>query len=242
MGLKEKVKCSQFAIGQVRSLRGLKTDLRTLYCFLRRNRQIAAYFKANAIRRVQIGTSNSPTAGWLNTDLLPTSGSVVYLDASKRFPFPDASIDYINAEHMIEHLDYLAGQFMLRECYRVLRPSGRVRMSTPDLSILLGLHSNRKSSIQEQFIDFSVRRHLSVTAERQDVFVINNAFRAWGHQFLYDQDTLKSAFISAGFQSVSFHKPGESDDASLQNLETHGAVVGSEEMNSFETMVIEAQK
>ncbi len=52
MGLKEKVTCSQFAIGQVRSLRGLKTDLRTLLAFLRRNRQIAAYFKANKIRKV----------------------------------------------------------------------------------------------------------------------------------------------------------------------------------------------
>jgi len=123
-------------------------------------------------------------------------------------------------------------------------------MSTPDLSVILGLHANPKSPKQEWFIraraaspDLSplLSLHTSPGLSIQDVFIINQSFHGWGHQFLYDQDTLKAAFMNVGFQRVSFYKSGESDDAHLQDIETHGRF-GGEEMNSFETTVIEAQK
>jgi SAM-dependent methyltransferase len=52
-------------------------------------------------------------------------------DLAARWPFEDASFDYVLSSEAIEHLpDQLA---MLRECARVLRPRGRLLITTPNL-------------------------------------------------------------------------------------------------------------
>jgi len=52
-------------------------------------------------------------------------------DLAARLPFDDAKFDYLLCSEAIEHLpDQLA---MLRECARVLRPQGRLFVTTPNL-------------------------------------------------------------------------------------------------------------
>src|SRR5262245_4108621 len=52
-------------------------------------------------------------------------------DLAARLPFEDASFDYVLSSEAIEHLpDQLA---MLRECARVLRPRGKLFLTTPNL-------------------------------------------------------------------------------------------------------------
>lgn len=55
----------------------------------------------------------------------------VAADLAARFPFEDESFDYVLSSEAIEHLpDQLA---MLRECARVLRPGGKLFLTTPNL-------------------------------------------------------------------------------------------------------------
>ena len=98
----------------------------------KRNRPIAEYLNGPGLKKPQLGTSNNVLEGWLNTDIDLYHDPVVYLDATKRFPFDDNTFDYIASEHMIEHVEYEAAQVMLQECFRVLKPGGRVRIATPD--------------------------------------------------------------------------------------------------------------
>lgn len=72
--------------------------------------------------------------------------------------------------------------------------------------------------------------------------MINNFFWAWGHRFLYDADTLRQALCAAGFNDIQFYKPGISAHPNLKNLEVHGRELKSEEINQFETVVIDACK
>ena len=50
----------------------------------------------------------------------------------------------------------------------------------------------------------------------------NRAFHGWGHQFLYTQEMLGYLLSELGFEEVSFHSYGESNDPELSNLERHG--------------------
>jgi 2-polyprenyl-3-methyl-5-hydroxy-6-metoxy-1,4-benzoquinol methylase len=62
--------------------------------------------------------------------------SVRYADLSERLPYDDASFEYLSCLEGIEHLE---DQFaFVRECWRVLRPGGRLLISTPNI---LGLAS-----------------------------------------------------------------------------------------------------
>ena len=61
-----------------------------------------------------------------------------------------------------------------------------------------------------------------------------------GHQFIYDHSTLRVALEKTGFVDIMNRAPGQSDDEILRGVEFHGRIIGNEELNAFETMVMEA--
>jgi predicted SAM-dependent methyltransferase len=236
------LKRSHSLVGLAKARRGLARDIRLVVWLVRRRSKIADYLKTHPVKKLQLGTSNNTLDGWLNTDIVPNRDSVIYLDATRRFPFENNTFNYIMAEHMIEHIEYDAAQLMLKECIRVLKPGGRVRFATPDLGILLALHRKEKTDAQRQYVDWAIARFMPEIRECKDVFVINNFFRSWGHCFLYDQDALQHALYSSGFREIKFYKPGASEDLNLKKLESHGRELGSEDINQFETIVVEGCK
>jgi predicted SAM-dependent methyltransferase len=181
MKLAAHLKRSQFVVGLAKAFRGLVGDMLVLVWLINRNDKIADYVKSHQVKKLQLGASNNVLDGWLNTDVFVNHAPIVFLDATKRFPFEDNTFDYVAAEHMIEHVEYQAAQVMMRECFRVLKPGGRVRFATPDLSVLLELHSTEKTEAQIDYIDWSIARFMPEAKDCKDVFVINNFFRAWGH-------------------------------------------------------------
>ena len=238
--VKAALKRSAFAVGVVGSIRGAVSDLQALTWNLARTRRITAYLKTAQPRKLHLGASRSVLPGWLNTDLHPSESSI-RLDVTQPFPLADDTFDYIFAEHMIEHIDYDNAALMLRECRRVLKRGGVIRLATPDLEVLIGLHAEVKSTAQQRYIDWIIRNFLPAVEACKDVFVINNAFRAWGHRFLYDRSTLRLAMVRAGFEGITFYRPGESADQSLRGLESHGKEIGNDEMNQFVTFVAEGR-
>jgi SAM-dependent methyltransferase len=201
----------------------------------------AKYVREHAVRKLQIGAGPSKMDGWLLTDIdtklhYPT----LFLDATKKFPVAGSCFDYIFSEHMIEHVSHEDAKRMLGECYRALRPGGKIRIATPDLKVLLNLASAEKDDLAMRYIAWSIKNFLPIGTPPDPVFVINNAFRNWGHQFLYDEALLCKTLTDAGFQYARRVNLGQSEDPHLRDLESHGGNMGDEEMITFETMVIEA--
>lgn len=203
---------------------------------------IRRYLRGHPSRRLHLGAGPNAIPGWLNTDIHPTSLAIAQLDATKPFPLPDASIDFAFSEHMIEHVPYADGLHMLRECARVLRPGGVVRIATPDLAAILGLYDGDLSDEERAYVDWFVERNDLPVAGDPSVVVINHFFTSWGHRFLYDRRTLGEALERAGLHDVTEHRPGESEHPELRGLERHGTVLGDERWNDFETFVLEARR
>jgi len=207
-----------------------------------RSRAIKIYLNAHKVRKLQIGAGSNILDGWLNTNSPKFSRKVIFLDATKQFPFDDSTFDYIFSEHQIEHLTYEEGLFMLRECLRVLKPGGKIRIATPSLEMLFGLHVPVKSARQQYYIKWVVDKFVPGVSTYREAFVINNAFYNYQHRFLYDQSTLQGALEEAGFVDVTPYPVGQSDDEILRGIEHHGSFIGDEEINSFETMVLEGKR
>lgn len=242
MRFKGFIKRSRFLLAMVRPLVLFREGYRRLRWYLARPRAIRRYLRSHQIRKLEIGAWPNIREGWLHTDVYPTSGEIVFLDAKRPFPFEDGTFDYVFSEHLIEHLTYKEGLFMLGECYRVLKPGGKIRIATPDLETLIGLYAAEKRELQQRYIRWVTDRFLPEVGVYRESFVINNAFRNWGHQFIYDCATLQSAMEEVGFVDITRHTVGESDDEALRGIESHGKSCGSEEMNRFETMVLEAKR
>ncbi len=73
---------------------------------------------------------------WTNVDMTSTGEGVVAHNILNRLPFPDASFQCVYHSHVLEHLPKTIVQNFLQECYRVLAPSGILRVVVPDLEEL----------------------------------------------------------------------------------------------------------
>lgn len=202
-------------------------------------RLIERYFTAGVSRKLQLGSGEHILEGWLNTDIRPLQ-DVVYLDVTRQFNFEDGSFDYVFSEHLIEHIPFSMGMHMLRECFRVLRPSGRLRIATPDFAFLKQLHVAEKSELQRAYIDWAVKNWLGTVPPDAEMFVINNFFYNWGHQFIYDERTLAGALAAAGYVHIRRYEVNTSDDAALCGLENERRIPDG--FLRLETLVLEGMK
>ena len=209
----------------------------TAVCKARRPAQVRAFLEGPGPHRVILGASRHLLDGWLATDLIPKSRQHVFLDATEPFPVPDGSIDRILCEHMIEHIPAEAGAALVAECTRVLTPGGRIRLATPDLDNVLSLGAGQLDDRQQRYVAWS--NEMFGADEAGAVTVINRLFHEWGHQFLYDQETLTGVLEAAGFTDVQRMAVGHSDDADFDGIDFHGESIPAE-WNDFETMVLEA--
>jgi predicted SAM-dependent methyltransferase len=209
--------------------------------FGRVDRQIRnEYLNRHAIRKLQIGSGFNILSGWLNSDYQPFPKDILRLDATKTFPIGDNEFDYIFSEHIIEHIKYAEGLSMLTECFRVLRQNGTIRVSTPNLPFLLDLYRHDKSDRQLAYIKWATDNFIPETDYYDDVFVINNYVRDWGHQFIYDEKTLRASLEKAGFTNITRCDLNQSEEAAFRNLENETRL--PEGFLKLETLTLEAKK
>jgi predicted SAM-dependent methyltransferase len=200
------------------------------------------YCKHNTCHKLYLGCGDLLMPGWLNADAYPRRSGVYCFNATKRFPFPDASFDFVYSEHMIEHIPFAGAKVMMGEIFRVLKPGGRVRIATPDLDRLMALKTTVPTPLQRDYIDFSIATFAPEAINKNPCFVINSFVRDWGHTFIFDRETLADLMRHCGFAEVSVHEAGESAVPELTGLERHGETLPREDFNLVETMAVEGRK
>lgn len=196
------------------------------------------YLRTATSLKLHIGGGWQLLKGWLNTDVETIPG-VMWMDATRRFPFTDETFHYVYSEHMIEHVPYEEGAYMLRECYRVMRRGSVIRVITPDLSAILGLFGPDLSAEQQRYLQWFCQTFAPERAPSA-VSAINAMFRLWGHRFIYDEPTLANTMRSAGFKTVTRYPIRHSDHPELQSLVNEQRY--PEGLLNYESMTLEGTK
>jgi predicted SAM-dependent methyltransferase len=156
--------------------------------------------------KLHIGCGAAALPGWVNLDHQLHPGVDQVLDVRQGLPFSAAS--YIFAEHFLEHLTLAEALSFTSECRRALTPSGVLRISTPNLDWVWLTHYRHPRELDG---DLSVSGCLE----------LNRAFHGWGHQFLYNAETLTRLLHGAGFADIHFRAYHHSPHAELRQLEQH---------------------
>jgi predicted SAM-dependent methyltransferase len=202
-------------------------------------RLIDQYLAAHQLRGLHVGCGGNHLDRWLNTELCPR-GDEIFLDATRGFPLPSQSFDYVYSEHMIEHIPYTAAVQMLRECHRVLRAGGVVRLVTPDLAFLRTLLEPPYSPQVTEYIAYSREAHRIEGPAGSGVHVFNHFMRAWGHQFIYDQAALFDLLRDTGFHNVVARTLNDSPHDALRGLAMTSRMPPG--FLAMESLVVEAEK
>jgi predicted SAM-dependent methyltransferase len=166
---------------------------------------------------LNLGCGTDYKTGWVNIDN-NSDNNIGKLDLNwdlrNPLPFEDNSVDFIFHEHFIEHLDVEEGQKSIKDCMRVLKPGGILRMATPDLEVTIDKYLNVPIDKDPVIKKFNMG-FVKTRAER-----INIGFRWWGHKWLYDWEELERRLKEAGCSSIKRCDFRESTHVSLCGLET----------------------
>ena len=92
------------------------------------------------MKLLNLGCGGRFHADWINLDFTSGGLGVLAHDLRKGIPFPDASFDVVYHSHVLEHFSPREGLELLKHCYRVLRPGGRIRVVVPDLEVIARLY------------------------------------------------------------------------------------------------------
>ncbi|MBI4458652.1 MAG: methyltransferase domain-containing protein [Acidobacteria bacterium] len=206
-----------------------------------RRRRISRYLAQAPEPKLHVACGRNILPGWLNMDrrtVLSTRG-VVYLDARKRLPFADRTFYFIFNEHFISYLTQDEALLFLKECNRVLKPSGILRIATPLWSFLVELSRNREASYQD-YVNW-VAAEMGCADRAAPGLVINNFLYRIGHRSVFDSETLCWMLSEAGFRNVAERPVGQSPHPRLRDIEGHGKFVPPQ-INALETTILEATK
>lgn len=159
--------------------------------------------------------------GWENWDILDlevfakgNGYKFRRVDVTKPLLTMDSTVDCITAHHIVEHLTRDEAELFARECFRVLKPGGVVRFSTPD-SLKLA-----KSYIDGTLITNFSPINGGVEGARDNADAYWNLSTS-NHKTYHDENTLKQLFLNAGFKDVyvSEFDSSKSDSIRLETID-----------------------
>jgi len=130
------------------------------------------------------------------------------LDITKGIPKPDNSVDILYFSHFLEHLDRVQGQTFLKECFRVLKPNGMLRVAVPDPKILCEAYL-KHTIMDYKFVNVGVEK---APDEAEALFHLLIA----GHKTIYDFESLKKILESVGFIEVERMPPFKSHSEAIE--------------------------
>jgi len=71
------------------------------------------------------------------------------INARKKIPFAEKSVDYIFTSHFLEHIKKYEALRFLKNSYRCLKSGGILRISVPDLDIAIQRYINQSDNLKK---------------------------------------------------------------------------------------------
>lgn len=170
-------------------------------------------------------------------------------DIRKPLRFADDSTEAILAEHVIEHVPFLAGYGFIQECHRILRPGGVLRVCFPDPSLFVArLRGGDIGAGQGSEWGLKYRAHQYAQAmatpdgkplppERE----LERLLIGWAHQCAWTQASMAAVLLAVGFKTVQSCTYGTTPGGGLVGVDGHHIAVGREAAE-LETGILEAFK
>ena len=174
--------------------------------------------RALKIPYLDLGCGRNCHPEFINLDYLWHPGVDVCWDIQSGVPFPEGRFRGIFTEHCLEHFPTSKVLFLLRECRRILKPGGILRIVVPDAGMYLERYYERSRQKSAELFPFE--SHESFEGIYTPMLSVNRIYyqdreQAFGHRTMFDFALMKKLLIKAGFVQVERKKYLEGKDPAL---------------------------
>ncbi|MBZ9729740.1 methyltransferase domain-containing protein [Salegentibacter sp. JZCK2] len=88
------------------------------------------------MKLLNLGCGQNYHKDWINIDFVSSSDYVVPHNLLEGIPLNDESVSVVYHSHVLEHFSKMDGLNFMKECFRVLKPNGIIRIAVPDLETI----------------------------------------------------------------------------------------------------------
>ena len=171
--------------------------------------------------KVHFGCGFNRLDGWINVDMDRACKPDVVADLRQDLPFRSGAVDYIHSEDFVDQLELEGAYRFFRECHRILKENGVMRLLTPNLYEFAKRYVDGDQGLLKLW-DEQVGLPVKT---RSLCELFNQGMRLGGHTFLYDAETLVYVLKECGFEArrVNYRV---SDERDLQSLDLRSPTTG----------------
>lgn len=117
-------------------LRSIKVLKLLFKCILIYNSHLTLIVSGNIMKKINllnVGCGSKFHKDWTNVDMASNSPYVKAYNILIKIPYPDNCFDGVYHSQVLEHIPKANAFEFMKECYRVLKPGGVLRVVCPDL-------------------------------------------------------------------------------------------------------------
>lgn len=186
--------------------------------------------------KVQFGSGGNILEGWKNLQEHDA-------DITKPLEFADNSVDYILAEHVVEHVSHQDAWRFFKEALRILKKEGVLRVVVPDILKVAKPTEEYKALVRGQIEGWWRAAGIynwhggEVTTED----CVKTIIFCHGHKACWTREMLATVLGSAGFERIDYPPYNMSAHHELIGVDGHWKVMGMDNC-IMESSVVEAIK
>jgi len=161
---------------------------------------------------INLGSGGDSFSGFIGIDFF---GDPTAYGADLRYPLliDDDTVDGIFTEHTLEHLTYDEDARLLQECFRILKPGGRIRVVLPDVSLFAKHYAAGDTAWFAQWEQLVLApRGRKLVSPMTAISFVTQEF---GHRSAWDMTTVERFLTAAGFTDVIACRYGSGTDPML---------------------------
>lgn len=122
---------------------------------------------------LNVGCGSKFHKDWVNLDMTSNSTDVIAANLLNGIPFPDKSFDVVYHSQVLEHIPKEKAYNFIKECFRVLKPDGIIRVVVPDLENIVDEYKKFLNECLENPNDQSAANYDWIKLEMYDQTVRN---------------------------------------------------------------------